>query len=42
MYAWWISPDLKSINNITEIQRPTDMPDTGLLFDLLWSDQRSD
>ena len=33
-----LSPDLKSINNITEIQRPTDIPDTGLLCDLLWSD----
>ena len=33
-----LSPDLKSINNITEIQRPTDITDTGLLCDLLWSD----
>ena len=33
-----LSPDLKSINNNTEIQRPTDIPDTGLLCDLLWSD----
>ena len=33
-----LSPDLKSINNITDIQRPTDIPDTGLLCDLLWSD----
>ena len=33
-----LSPDLKSINNIIEIQRPTDIPDTGLLCDLLWSD----
>ena len=33
-----LSPDLKSINNITEIQRPTDIPDTGLLCDLLQSD----
>ena len=33
-----LSPDLKSINNITEIQRPTDIPDTGLLCDLLWND----
>ena len=37
-----LSPDLKHINNITEIQRPTDIPDTGLLCDLLYSDQRSD
>ena len=33
-----LSPDLKSRNNITEIQRQTDIPDTGLLCDLLWSD----
>ena len=33
-----LSPDLKSINNITEIQRPTDISDSGLLCDLLWSD----
>ena len=32
-----LSPDLKSINNITEIQRPTDIPETGLLCDLLWN-----
>ena len=30
-----LSPDLKSINSITEIQRPSDIPDTGLLCDLL-------
>lgn len=33
-----LSPDLKSIQNIQEISRPTDIPDTGLLCDLLWSD----
>jgi serine/threonine-protein phosphatase PP1 catalytic subunit len=33
-----LSPDLKSINSISEISRPTDIPDTGLLCDLLWSD----
>ena len=33
-----LSPDLKSINNIIEIQITTDIPDTGLLCDLLWSD----
>ena len=33
-----LSPDLKSIQNIQERSRPTDIPDTGLLCDLLWSD----
>ena len=33
-----LSPDLKSIQNIQEISRPTDIPYTGLLCDLLWSD----
>ena len=33
-----LSPDLKSINSISEISRPTDIPDSGLLCDLLWSD----
>ena len=33
-----LSLDLKSIQNIQEISRPTDIPDTGLLCDLLWSD----
>ena len=33
-----LSPDLKSIQNIQDISRPTDIPDTGLLCDLLWSD----
>lgn len=33
-----ISPDLFDIKQIQEIQRPTDIPDKGLLCDLLWSD----
>jgi serine/threonine-protein phosphatase PP1 catalytic subunit len=33
-----LSPDLKNFNSITEISRPTEIPDTGLLCDLLWSD----
>ena len=33
-----LSPELKNIQNIQEISRPTDIPDTGLLCDLLWSD----
>ena len=33
-----LSPDLKSIQNIQDISRPTEIPDQGLLCDLLWSD----
>ena len=33
-----LSPELKNIQNISDIPRPTDIPDTGLLCDLLWSD----
>ena len=33
-----LSPDLKSLENIKDISRPTEIPDTGLLCDLLWSD----
>ena len=33
-----LSPYLKSIENIKDISRPTEIPDNGLLCDLLWSD----
>lgn len=33
-----ISPDLMSMQQILSIQRPTDIPDSGLVCDLLWSD----
>lgn len=33
-----LSPDLKSMDQIRRIVRPTDVPDTGLLCDLLWAD----
>lgn len=33
-----LSPSLTSINDIRSIERPTDVPDYGLLNDLLWSD----
>lgn len=33
-----ISPELKSLDDIRRIDRPTEVPDTGLLCDLLWSD----
>ena len=37
-----LSPELKNLQNITDISRPTDIPDTGLLCDLLWSDPDKD
>ncbi|KAF8585002.1 phosphoprotein phosphatase PPZ [Ramaria rubella] len=33
-----LSPSLNSMEDIRRIQRPTDVPDYGLLNDLLWSD----
>ncbi|KAF8105466.1 hypothetical protein N665_0157s0052 [Sinapis alba] len=33
-----LSPELENLNQIREIQRPTEIPDNGLLCDLLWSD----
>jgi len=33
-----LSPDLKGLEQIRRIVRPTDIPDTGLLCDLLWAD----
>ncbi|GAA5880871.1 hypothetical protein JCM1840_003307 [Sporobolomyces johnsonii] len=33
-----LSPSLGSMDDIRRIQRPTDVPDYGLLNDLLWSD----
>lgn len=37
-----LSPDLHDLEQIKEIARPTDVPDTGLLCDLLWSDPDKD
>ena len=33
-----LSPDLNSIEQINHIRRPTDVPDSGVTCDLLWSD----
>ncbi|KAL7412639.1 protein phosphatase 1 catalytic subunit [Mrakia frigida] len=33
-----LSPDLQSLEQIKKISRPTDVPETGLLCDLLWAD----
>jgi len=37
-----LSPELKSLDYIKRITRPTDVPDTGLLCDVLWSDPDKD
>jgi serine/threonine-protein phosphatase PP1 catalytic subunit len=33
-----LSPELQSLQQIAELERPVDVPDVGLLCDLLWSD----
>lgn len=33
-----LSPELTNLDQINKIVRPTDVPDTGLLCDLLWAD----
>jgi len=33
-----LSPELQSLQQIANLERPCDVPDTGLLCDLLWSD----
>ncbi|KAK4768251.1 hypothetical protein SAY87_003392 [Trapa incisa] len=37
-----ISPELQRLDQIREIERPTDIPEYGLLCDLLWSDPDPD
>lgn len=37
-----LSPELTSIDQVKRIMRPTDVPDTGLLCDLLWADPDKD
>ncbi|CAH0380434.1 unnamed protein product [Pelagomonas calceolata] len=37
-----LSPELQQLDQIKKIVRPTDVPDTGLLCDLLWSDPDKD
>ncbi|KAJ3234391.1 Serine/threonine-protein phosphatase pp1 [Chytriomyces hyalinus] len=33
-----LSPDLQSMEQVRRVMRPSDVPDTGILCDLLWSD----
>lgn len=37
-----LSPELQNMEQIKRIARPTDIPDTGLLCDLLWADPDKD
>jgi serine/threonine-protein phosphatase PP1 catalytic subunit len=37
-----LSPDLSNMDLIRSVKRPTDIPETGLLCDLLWSDPDKD
>ena len=37
-----LSPELNNLEQIKKISRPTDVPDNGLLCDLLWSDPDKD
>lgn len=37
-----LSPELTTLDQVKRIMRPTDVPDTGLLCDLLWSDPDKD
>uniref|UniRef100_A0A915J2R8 Serine/threonine specific protein phosphatases domain-containing protein n=1 Tax=Romanomermis culicivorax TaxID=13658 RepID=A0A915J2R8_ROMCU len=37
-----LSPDLKNLRDIVALERPSDVPETGLMCDLLWSDPDED
>ncbi|KAK6322769.1 hypothetical protein J4Q44_G00075610 [Coregonus suidteri] len=37
-----LSPDLQSMEQVRRVMRPTDVPDQGLLSDLLWADPDKD
>lgn len=37
-----LSPDLHSLDQIHNVKRPTEVPDTGLLCDILWADPDND
>lgn len=37
-----ISPDLKKIKKISTLSRPTEIPTSGMLCDILWSDPAED
>merc|ERR1711937_1065727 len=33
-----LSPEINTLDKLRRIERPTDVPDTGIIFDLLWAD----
>ena len=37
-----LSPEMRSMEQVRQAKRPTDIPDTGLLCDLLWADPDKD
>jgi len=37
-----LSPEIKSFDQVRRLARPTDVPDTGLICDLLWADPDKD
>ena len=37
-----LSPDLTSLDQIKQVKRPCEVPDSGLICDLLWSDPELD
>ena len=37
-----LSPELDALDQLSKILRPTDVPDTGLICDILWSDPQED
>merc|ERR1719401_1633393 len=37
-----LSPELTDMDQIRNLPRPAEVPDSGLLFDLLWSDPSPD
>ena len=36
-----LSPNLQKLNQLSQLKRPTDIPEQGLLCDLVWSDPES-
>lgn len=42
LFSPGLSPDLQSMEQIRRVMRPTDVPDQGLLCDLLWADPDKD
>merc|ERR1712144_29302 len=37
-----LSPEINNLQDINKIVRPTDVPDTGIICDLLWADPEKD